>query len=226
MRSTPAPVATRRLEPKHILFFLIASMMLIVLVRDRVLLDSQHPVWKHYEPFKWWLLPHGITAALTLLFGPLQFSSRLRRHHLNWHRISGRLYVAGVAAAVPLGIVIETIKYRTGVAPLRLLIGTIGFGSIFLITTGMGFTLARRGQIAKHQRWMTRSFAVAMVFVEVRCVDYIQWLGRLMDVPSNFLQSHHISDLWLYVAISLIAAELILLHRKAKRPRFAAVGMA
>ena len=117
-------------------------MMLVVLVRDRILMDSQHPVWKHYEPFKWWLLPHGITAALALLLGPLQFSSRLRRRHLNWHRISGRLYVAGVAIGVPLGIVIETIKYRIGVAPLRLLIGTMDFGSIFMITTGMGFALA------------------------------------------------------------------------------------
>jgi hypothetical protein len=127
---------------------------------------------------------------------------------------------------VPLGIVIETIKYRIGVGPLRLLIGTIGFGSIFLITTGMGFALARRGRIAEHQRWMTRSFGVAMVFVEVRCADHIQWLGRLMGVPSAFLQAHHISDLWLYLLISLTTAELILRYGKAKRPRFAAASAA
>jgi hypothetical protein len=127
---------------------------------------------------------------------------------------------------VPLGIVIETIKYRIGVAPLRLLIGTIGFGSIFVITTGMGFALARRGRIAEHQRWMTRSFAVAMVFVEVRCADYIQWLGRLMAVPSDFLETHYISDLWLYVAISLTAAELILRYGKAKLHRFGASAAA
>jgi uncharacterized membrane protein len=173
MRLTPATDATWRPQPKHMLFLLIASMMLVVLVRDRVLLDSQHPIWKHYEPFKWWLLPHGITAGLALVLGPLQFSSRLRQRHLKWHRIFGRLYVSGVAAGVPLGIVVETIKYRTGIAPMRLLIGTIGFGSIFLVTTGIGFVLARRRRIAEHQRWMTRSFAVAMVFVEVRCVDYL-----------------------------------------------------
>ena len=223
MKPTLSPVATWRPQRKHLLFLLIASMMLVVLIRDRILLDSQHPVWKHYEPFKWWLLPHGITAALTLLLGPLQFSSRLRRRHLNWHRLSGRLYVAGVAMGVPLGIVIETIKYRIGMVPLRTLIGAIGFGSIFVVTTGTGFVLARRGRIAEHQRWMTRSFSVAMVFVEVRCADSIQWLGRLMDVPSNFLETHHISDIWLYIAISLTAAELVLRYGKAKRPRFAAV---
>jgi uncharacterized membrane protein len=201
------------------LFLLIASMMLVVVVRDRILLDSQHWIWKHYEPFKWWLLPHGITAGLALLLGPLQFSSRLRRRHLNWHRISGRLYVAGVAVGVPLGIVIETIKYGIGVAPLRLLIGTIGFGSIFVVTTGMGFMFARRGRIGEHQRWMTRSFAVAMVFVEVRCADYLPWLGRLINVPGYFLETHHILSLWLFVAISLTAAELILWYGKANRLR-------
>jgi hypothetical protein len=30
---------------------------------NRVLLNSGHPVWKRYQPFKWWLLPHGIAAV-------------------------------------------------------------------------------------------------------------------------------------------------------------------
>jgi uncharacterized membrane protein len=222
LKPVPSTLATTRPQPKHFLFLLIASMMLIVLVRDRVLLDPHHPVWKHYEPFKWWLLPHGIAATLTLLLGPFQFSSRLRRRHRTLHRISGRFYVASVAIGVPLGIAIEAIKYRIGVAPLRLLIGTTGFGSIFLITTGIAFTLAVRGRIADHQRWMTRSFAVAMVFLEVRCADYIPWLGRLVDIPGEFLQARHISDLWLYVAVSLTVAELILRYGDAKRLRLAA----
>src|SRR5262245_58811617 len=150
MKPTQSRVAAGHVQPKHLLFLLIASMMLVVLMRERILLDSQHPIWRHYEPFKWWLAPHGIAAALTLLMGPLQFSSRLRSRHLNWHRISGRLYVAGVTVGVPLGIAIETIKYRIGMAPLRLLVGTIGFGSIFLGTTALGFALAWRGRIAEH----------------------------------------------------------------------------
>jgi uncharacterized membrane protein len=218
----PSPAAATRPQPKLLLFLLIASMMLVVLVRDRILLDPRNPVWKHYEPFKWWLLPHGIAAALTLLLGPLQFSSSLRRRHLAWHRISGRLYVAGVAIGVPLGIAIEAIKYRIGVAPLRLLIGTTGFGSIFLITTGIAFSLAIRGRIAGHQRWMTRSFAVALVFLEVRCADSIHWLGRLIDIPGEFLETHHISDLWLYVAVSLTVAELVLRSGNKRRPRASA----
>ncbi len=230
MTPTPSNVGTGRIRPKHWLFFLIASMMLVVLMREctlvRFLADSQHPLWKHYGPFKWWLAPHAIAAAITLVTGPLQFSSRLRRRHLNWHRISGRLYVVGVTVGAPLGIVIEAIKYRIGVATLRLLVGTIGFGTIFLTTTVLGFVLARRGRIAEHQRWMMRSFAVAMVFLEVRCAEAIPWIGRVIEKPSNFLETHHVSDLWLYLAVSLTVAELILRYALRKRRSFSAVAQA
>jgi hypothetical protein len=158
--------------------------------------------------------------------GPLQFSSRLRRRYLNWHRISGRVYVAGVTVGVPLGIVIEAIKYRLGVATLRLLVGSIGFGSIFLATTALGFALVRRGRIAEHQRWMTRSFAVAMVFLEVRCADYIPWIGRVIEKPSDLLETHHISDLWFYLAISLTVAELILRYGLPRRRSLSAAAQA
>ena len=69
-------------RPKYVLFAAIGLMMLIVLNRDRVLLNPQDPIWEHYAYFKWWLLPHGITGALALFLGPLQFSDRLRQRLL------------------------------------------------------------------------------------------------------------------------------------------------
>lgn len=55
-----------------------------------------------------------------------------------------------------------------------------------------------------------------MVFVLVRCADSIEWLARLIGVPGDFLEAHPISDLWLYVAIMLTAAEAILRTRRAR----------
>src|SRR5512140_2390918 len=126
MIAPPSPVAAVRPQLKHLLLLLIVSMIAVAVIRDRILLDSQDPVWAHYAPFKWWLLPHGVAAAFALFLGPLQFSSRLRQRYLDWHRIAGRLYVAGVAIGAPAGIVVEAIKYQNGVAPLRLLIASIG----------------------------------------------------------------------------------------------------
>ena len=82
-----------QLRPKYLLFGLVGLMVLTVLYRDRVLMNSQAPLWDHYRYFKWWLLPHGIAGALALLLGPLQFSQRLRKRFLPRHRIAGRVYV-------------------------------------------------------------------------------------------------------------------------------------
>ena len=37
--------------------------------KERFLLDPMHPIWQHYDPFKWWLLPHGLAGAFALLLG-------------------------------------------------------------------------------------------------------------------------------------------------------------
>ena len=197
-------------RPKYLLFGFVAPMMLIVLYRDRFLLHPEQPAWEHYRFFQWWLLPHGLAGALALFLGPLQFSDRLRRRFLRWHRRVGRTYVYGVAVAAPVGMWIEYIKYVHGMATLRLLVFSIGFGALFALTTGVAFAMVKRRNIQAHRRWMTRSYAVALVFLEIRCIEQIPWLARLWDRPSTFLETHHVSDGWLILALSLAAAEVIL----------------
>lgn len=206
-------------RPKYVLFQVIGLMMLIVIYRDRVLLNPQDPVWDHYSTFKWLLLPHGIAAALALFLGPLQFSDRFRRRFLHWHRLLGRIYVCGVAVGVPFGVWVEYIKYTHTLAPLRLLIASSGIGALFVFTTGLGFFKAKRRDIQAHRRWMTRSYAVALVFLEVRCVEQIPWLRRLTDRPSALLETHFISDAWMYIAFSLLVAELVLWSERKLKMR-------
>ena len=61
---------------------------------------------------------------------------------------------------------------------------------------------------------MTRSYAVALIFLETRCVEQISWLAKLTDWPSTMLETHGISDMWMYIAFSLGAAELVLRSEK------------
>ena len=68
------------LRPKHFLWIIFGLMLAYVLYHDEsFLVHPKDPVWQHYEPFKWWLLPHGIAGACALLLGPMQFSDRLRQ---------------------------------------------------------------------------------------------------------------------------------------------------
>ena len=100
---------------KYLLFGLIGLMMVVVIYRDRILLDPLSPIWQHYRYFKWWLLPHGIAGALALFLGLSQFSDALRQRFLRWHRWIGRIYVGAVAVAAPLGAWIEYIKWPSTV---------------------------------------------------------------------------------------------------------------
>jgi hypothetical protein len=83
------PVSLQRsswLRPKNLVFACIALMLLYVLRHNEsFLIHSDDPVWHHYQPFKWWLLPHGIAGACALLLGPMQFSDRLRQRFTKMH---------------------------------------------------------------------------------------------------------------------------------------------
>ena len=71
--------SARLFRIKHLVFAVIAAMAAYVLYHnERFLLDAAHPVWNHYEPFKWWLLPHGLAGACALLLAPMQFAESLR----------------------------------------------------------------------------------------------------------------------------------------------------
>src|SRR5579862_3938459 len=89
-----------RARPKYLLFGIVGLMLSYALVHDEsFLVDPKDPIWSHYEPFKWWLLPHGIAGACALLLGPMQFSERLRLRYAKLHRVVGRVYVAGAFIA-------------------------------------------------------------------------------------------------------------------------------
>src|SRR2546423_1520032 len=85
------------IRAKHVFFAAFGLLTLFVLYRyETAFLDSRSPVWQHFAPVKWLLLPHGIGGSLALFIAPLLFSTRLRQRNLRLHRIMGRLYVAGV----------------------------------------------------------------------------------------------------------------------------------
>jgi hypothetical protein len=90
---------------KHLVSGFIAVMAAYVLYHnERFLIDWTHPVWQHYESFKWWLLPHGLTGACALILAPPQFSDRLRQRFTKLHRITGPAFsIAFVTATAIFG---------------------------------------------------------------------------------------------------------------------------
>jgi hypothetical protein len=159
-----------KLRAKYVVFSMIALASLYVLYHnERFLINSNHPAWQHYGPFKWWLLPHGIFGAIVLLLAPLQFSERLRQRYTKAHRVMGRLYVVGAIGLAPLGAYIQYYQERMG-APRSFTILGIVDAAMLMGTTLLAFVFAFRRKIALHRQWATRSYAVALVFIAARFV--------------------------------------------------------
>ena len=159
-----------KINSKYVVFSVIALMSLYVMYHnERFLIDSSHPAWQHYTPFKWWLLPHGIFGAIVLLFAPLQFSERLRQRFTKTHRVMGRLYVAGALLLAPLGAYIQFYQERIGAPRSFTILGIVDAGML-MGATALAFLFAFKRKIALHRQWATRSYAIALVFIGGRFI--------------------------------------------------------
>jgi uncharacterized membrane protein len=172
---------------------------------EHFLIEAKDPNWAHIHTFRWYLLPHGIMGACALLLGPLQFSDRLRQRFTKFHRVVGRFYVAGVFIGAPLGLYIQYFEERMG--------GTRSFSfaagtdaALWMLTTAVAIFFILKGKIQQHRQWMTRSFAVAIVFLEVRVVGGVTGWENLGPSAIETI-------VWMCVAFSLLFADIVLQWR-------------
>ncbi len=201
-----------RVRPKYLLFAFVGLMMAYVLVHNEsFLINRQDPVWQHYHPFRWWLLPHGIAGACALLLGPLQFSDRLRQRFTKFHRVAGRIYVASALILAPLGAYIQYFQERNG-APRSFSVAGLVDAILLIMTTGIAFAFILNGKVQQHRQWMTRSFAVALVFVEVRVVQGVTGWENLGLAATETV-------VWSCLACSILSADIVLQVQELRRSR-------
>jgi uncharacterized membrane protein len=182
-----APRAFKAPRAKTILFALIGLMYVYVLYNvEGFLFNKADPEWTHIAPFQWWLLPHGMAAAFALFLGPFQFSERLRKKYVIVHKTFGYLYIAGCYVGAPLGLYIQWVEEKLGTYSHGFTIGTMLDAGIWMFATTMALVMIRSGRMQQHRQWMIRSFACALIFLEVRAimvffqlpepmVEYVVW---------------------------------------------------
>jgi uncharacterized membrane protein len=191
------------LRMKYLLFAVIGLMLAYIIPYDEsFLVHPKDPIWQYYQPFKWWLLRHGIAGACALLLGPMQFSDRLRDRFRHLHRVVGRIYLAGVFVAAPLGFYIQYFEERMG-DPRSFSIAAAADAALWMITTRIALVFILKGKVQQHRQWMTRSFAVALVFLEVRVIGGLTGREKL-DVHANE------TIVWVCLVFSTFSADLVL----------------
>ena len=212
-RSTRAPLIRHPswLRPKYLLFGFIGLMLAYVRVHNESFLVSpKDREWLHIQSFRWWLLPHGLAGACALLLGPLQFSDRLRRRYIKLHRIVGRIYIACVFIAAPIGPYIQYADERLGDSR-TFTIETMFQGGIWMLTTAIALAFILKGKVQQHRQWMTRSFGTGpLIFIEARVIFGL--IGPHSRAVSEAI-------VWACTASSIFIADLVLQVQELLRTR-------
>jgi uncharacterized membrane protein len=204
------------LRPKFLLFTFIGLMYAYVLWHNEsFLINSADPEWPHIAPFKWILLPHGLAAACALFLGPFQFSERLRRRFTGLHRVMGRFYVAGCLIGAPIGVYIQNFEtvhmYNNDPVQFSLTIATVFDAAIWMFCTLMALAFILQRKVQLHRQWMTRSYACAIIFLEVRVI------AGVFNIDDKFTEI----IVWSCVAAAVPLADLVLHIQETLRTRAA-----
>lgn len=201
-----ASVALERISrsrAKYLIFAIIGAMMVYVLRHNEsFLIHPEDPIWNHYRQIKWWLLPHGLAGACALFLGPMQFSDRLRQRFVKLHRRIGWVYIVGVFIAAPMGFATQFIQEPMGL-PRSFSMAAASQATAWIVTTAIALAFIRAGKVQEHRRWMTRSFAVALVFLEVRLVSGVGgWDNAGVAVTETIV--------WMCNIFALLSADIVL----------------
>ena len=177
-----APPCSRWMT-KYTLWLLLGLAAFFVFITNEVFLIADYPLYHQYRVHliadRYLIFPHALFGTLALLSGPVQFSTRLRRRYLSFHRILGRLYVLSVVSAAVLAMIIS--------AGHPLFAGTVVQASAWIICTLAAFLTARNRQIAQHRQWMVRSYAVTFTFITLRILSIWPVYYNLSDTTDVVL---------------------------------------
>ena len=156
------------------------------------------------------LVVHVLGAALYAILGAFQFSARLRRRHLSWHRRSGRiLVVAGLAVA---GSGLWMTLFYAGAPGGHLLWGirlvvSSAMGAILVL----GFAAIRRREISAHRAWMIRAYALGL---GAGTQAFTEGIGEALMGTTDLSKAISLGSAWL---INAIVAELVIRRPAARR---------
>jgi uncharacterized membrane protein len=161
-----APTASR-FRFKTVLWIGLGLTTLFVFITSEALLVADYPMYHAYRLLvisdRHLLIPHTLAGIFALLIGPVNFSSRIRKHHLQLHRVLGRIYVISVFIGAATGVALAA--GRPGFP------GTCMQAAAWIICTTAALITARNRQIVQHRQWMARSYAVTFTFVSSRVLN-------------------------------------------------------
>ena len=156
---------------------------------------------------------HIFSVTIYCLLGAFQFHPGLRRRRPKWHRTAGRIVIpAGLVAAASGLWMSQFYQLPAHDGELLYLFRLIfGFGMMLSIILGLAAILRR--DIARHQAWMMRGYAIA-VGAGTQAFTLIPWI-LIAGEPSEFPRALLMGAGWV---INLAVAEWFIRRRRSSYP--------
>ena len=105
---------------------------------------------------------HVLSASVYCVLGAFQFAPDFRRRRPGWHRVAGRLLVAGGLVAGLSGLWM-TLFYPRAEGDGELLDGLrLLFGSAMVLSLVLGLAAILRRDVGGHRAWMIRGYAIGL----------------------------------------------------------------
>lgn len=150
------------------------------------------------------VIVHILSASLFSILGALQFSSGLRQRSPQWHRVSGRIAVAGGVFVALSGLWMTVMYPIPPELQGNLLYGVRVFvGVAMLLCIYWSVVAVTRADIATHRAWMIRAYALGQG-AAMQVVVLFPWM-LLIGKPSVMQRDALMSFAW---AINLLIAEM------------------
>jgi uncharacterized membrane protein len=153
----------------------------------------------------WGLYTHIAASGFALIAGPFQFDAALRVKRPSLHRGLGYVYVAACLIGGVSGLLIAWGSTAGPVAGG----GFFALALAWLYTLGRAYAFIRVGNVAQHERWMIRSFALTLAAVTLRI--YLPVGVMTVGFPAAYP-----AIAWLAWVPNIVIAELWLAYRSRR----------
>ena len=156
---------------------------------------------------------HIIGAVVYAVLGAFQFATRFRQRRPGWHRAAGRvLVVAGAAVAGSALWLTVFFPPQPGSGPLLFVLRLV-FAPAVMAGLGLGVAAIRRGDVAAHRAWMTRTYAIALA---AGTQAFTEGIGGALLGHSPLALDASRGAAW---ALNLAVAEWVIRRGAPARPR-------
>ena len=150
-----------------------------------------------------WVVMHMVGGSMALLLGPTQFWPFIRNRFFSFHRLSGKIYIIGIAL---IGISAGRLSLISTCVPCRI--------SLFLLmvfavlSTWFAWRAIKARNIKTHRHMMVRRYVCVIAFVTVRIDDVFSLnflFGEITDPTFR-----RVVNEYFFSFVPLIIAEIIM----------------